>query len=276
MEKSKIKKTIQFLSSPKTFLQEQREKYLSDIMSENFLVPINQTSDDDIFIVGFPKSGNTWMQSIISGLIYGIDTQYLSDSLAQSIVPDVHARSVYTRFGYINFFKSHHLPQLNYKNVIYLVRDGRDVMVSYFAYNKNLGINITLEEMVKEGKGIFPSKWHEHVLSWAKNPHNARIIVIKYEDLLNSPIATLKSICTFSNIDRTDEQLEKIVNGNTIEQMRKKAKRYNGMGHKNWKGEKAQKFFRKGKIGSHHEEMSTKLIEYFNVEAKEALLLMGY
>ena len=50
-------------------------KYIiTQFLASDFYIPINKTNINDIFIVGFPKSGNTWMQSLIAGIQYGIDT----------------------------------------------------------------------------------------------------------------------------------------------------------------------------------------------------------
>lgn len=276
MNLNKIKKGVSLLKSPRKFLSEERERYLLQVMNNNFLIPIEKTLDDDIFIVGYPKSGNTWMQSLVSGMLYGIDTEFLPDRLAQAIVPDVHARQFYTRFGKINFFKSHHLPRPEYKKVIYLIRDGRDVITSYYSYNKVLGYDFSLEEMVKEGKGLFPSKWKDHVSAWMENPYNALVLIVRYEDLINQTMTELQKICEFASIERETKKLEKVIIGNSIDKMREKAKKYNGMGHLNWEGNKAQKFFRKGKVGSYKTELPKELIEYFNNDSYKELKEFNY
>lgn len=272
----RVLKGYRLLSNPRGFLRQERDRHLKQTLQNNFSIPIEETQPQDIFIAGYPKSGNTWMQSLISGLLYGIDTQYLPDRLAQEIVPDVHARSYYTRFGSINFFKSHHLPQPTYKRVIYLVRDGRDAMVSYYAYNKKLGLELTLAEMVKEGKGLFPGKWHEHVNAWMNNPYQADMMIVKYEDLYLDAAKELKRICEFATLDRNDELIQRVIQGNTLDLMREKAKKYNGMGHIKWKGDKALDFFRKGGVGNHTTEMENELRFFFENEAKDELKLFNY
>lgn len=275
-----IENLLHFVSNPRVYVNEvvqnRIKEYKASLEKRDFLVPIEATKPEDIFIVGYPKSGNTWMQSLVSGLLYGIDSQYLPDRLAQEIVPDVHAREFYKRFGDPTFFKSHHLPKPEYRRVIYLVRDGRDVMVSYYAMNAALGQKVTLDEMLVDGKSIMPCKWHQHVHTWQKNPYEAEIVVVKYEDLLQEPLIELRRICEFARIERDEESLQRVVTGNSIESMRDKANKYNGMGHHNWTGEKAQKFFRKGKVGSYREEMSKDLQEYFVQEAVNELKLMHY
>jgi Sulfotransferase domain len=117
------------------------------------LEPISETRLEDIFIVGYPRSGNTWMQYLIAGAILDLNPRLAPDSLVQSLVPDVHATRFYKRFGTPTFFKTHHLPQSEYRRVLYLVRDGRDVMVSYFHYLAALAEAPDFLALVKTGQG---------------------------------------------------------------------------------------------------------------------------
>jgi hypothetical protein len=95
---------------------------------------ITDSDADDIFVAGYPRSGNTWMQYLLAGVIFGTDSRLTPDSLIQDLVPDVHYKRFYRRYRTPTFFKTHDLPQPRYRKVIYLVRDGRDAMVSYFHY----------------------------------------------------------------------------------------------------------------------------------------------
>ena len=277
---NKINKGIQLIINPRKYIREASElkvkEFQKTLYKSDFAVPINETMPQDIFIAGFPKSGNTWMQSLISGILYGIDTQYLPYRLALEIVPDVHARLFYKRFGEVTFFKTHHLPRPEYKRVIYLVRDGRDALVSYYAMHKNLGVDVTLEEMVKNGKHLFPSKWHQHVKAWHQNPYSADVITVTYENLINSPITELQKICKFAGIERSEEILKKVIEGNSFENMNKKASRFKDLDHIDWVGGKGQQFFRAGKIGSYKNEMSLELQKYFEDESSNELQVLGY
>ncbi|MEN2281292.1 sulfotransferase domain-containing protein [Algoriphagus sp. SE2] len=267
-----MKKLIElFKNSPS-----KKERNLEDLIERNFLIPIEEFSEKDIFIVGYPKSGNTWMQSLISGLVYGISTEYLPESLAQELVPDVHARTYYKRFSEINFFKSHNLPDERYRRVIYLVRDGRDVMVSYENYLNIINKETSMKDMITEGKNLFPCKWDFHVREWMENPYHSDMIIIRYEDLLEDPINELKKVCEFANIERDELLLKRIVEGCHIEKMRKRVSKSKGMAHKDLKGEKGVLFFNQGKSKSYKDKFEKDLLEYFESESKNELELFNY
>ncbi len=237
------------------------------------LIPITDTSNNDIFIAGYPKSGNTWMQNLIAGLQYGIETSLLPDKLTQELIPDIHGKHYYKRFSDCMFFKSHNLPQKSMKRVIHLVRDGRDVMASYYAMNKAMGRNITLEEMIIYGKDIYPSKWHEHTRQWINNPFNAETLIIKYEDLIKDPFTQIKAVLAFAQLDRSDEVIYKAIQGNSFSEMKRKEAAF-GWNNKNWNPE--QNFIRKGKIGSYKQEIPENLICIFESESNKELEYFGY
>ena len=275
-----MNKYINVFLHPKKFLKKlislNVEHRLKTVLKKELSIPINKFSEKDIFIVGYPKSGNTWMQTLATGLLYDVNTEFLSDKLAQEIVPDVHARLYYRRYGEINFFKSHHLPQKAYRRVIYIVRDGRDAITSYFFYNKLYNSSYSLEDTVKYKLELFPSKWHEHVKQWLSNPYKSDIIYIRYEDLLNNPETELKKLCRFIGIKRDDSVIKRVIKGSTIDKMQEKAKKFGGMGHAGLLGEKGVKFFRKGKIGDYKNYFSPELLSYFNQEAEKELKHFKY
>src|SRR3977135_3104362 len=115
---------MSILRTPAGILQDRRDKKLE---REAELMPVSRTDPTDIFIAGYPKSGNTWMQNLIVGVAYNLDPEHLSDSEILDLIPDVHACEHYRRHQTPMYFKTHRLPRPEYRRVIYLLRDGRDV-----------------------------------------------------------------------------------------------------------------------------------------------------
>lgn len=243
---------------------------------KEFFDPITEIDPHDVVVVGYPKSGNTWMQSLMAGMLYGIDTVLLTDKLAQEIIPDVHARKYYKRFGALNMFKSHYLPRPDYKRVIYLVRDGRDALVSYYHFHQKLGRAVTIDKMLDEGEWLFPSYWHEHVEAWLENPYDADIIFVKYEDLKTKPLEVLRRISEFLGIKRDDTFMQKLINGTDIDKMRARVINSGGMANQNWVGKKGGDFFRKGIVGDYKNTLNEKQIMHFNKLSKNALIHFDY
>ncbi|HAT65462.1 MAG TPA: hypothetical protein DCS66_12820, partial [Flavobacteriaceae bacterium] len=142
-------------------------------------------NSEDVFIIGYPKSGNTLMQFLIAFLVYGVR----KDSplpLINSCVTEFYNNPFYYRYNKRHFFKSHELPAEEYKNVIYIVRDGREAVRSYYYMAKNLGETISLENLYKSGGKTFVGTWENHLRQWTENKFNANILFVKFEDLLSS------------------------------------------------------------------------------------------
>ncbi len=214
--------------SPAPFTESQFEQ---EVYRRTGLSPIYRTEPEDIFIVGYPKSGNTWMQNLVAGVVYGIDARLTPDSLIQDLVPDVHSQPWYRRHGRPMFFKTHHLPRPEYRRVIYLIRDGRDAMVSYFHFLNAINkCEPDFLKMVSIGEGLFPCCWHEHVNAWMENPHGAKLITISYESLKTDTVAKLKELCVFAGIERTCDFLQSVALACSFDEMREKEKK-NGAWH---------------------------------------------
>lgn len=216
------------------------------------------------------------MQSIVACLKYGMLPETLPESLAQDLVPDVHAKRFYKRYGNFMTFKSHALPNKSYRRVIYLVRDGRDAMASYYGMYQNMGIQANLDAMIRQGKHLFPCKWHAHITAWEANPYGAEMEYIRYEDLLLNPLPELHKICQVLGVNYDKDFLLNVVEGNSFDAMKQRAKVL-GTAHKYYdKHAEGHTFFRKGKMGSYKEDIPEHLIRFFEEEASEQLFRYKY
>src|SRR5258708_8153953 len=82
---------------------------------------------DDIFLVSYPRSGNTWARFLLGNLIYQDDP--ITFSNLESRIPEIY----FNRDRFLRelprprMLKSHECFQPHYPRVIYIVRDPRDV-----------------------------------------------------------------------------------------------------------------------------------------------------
>lgn len=257
--------------APKRFLRRRAERKARTLTG---LSAICETEPEDIFIVGYPKSGNTWMQNLVAGLVFGVDPHLTPDSLVNELVPDVHDRSFYRRYITPMFFKSHYLPRPEYRRVVYLIRDGRDAMVSYFHHLSAIhGSEPDFLKMVSDGEGLFPCRWHEHVEAWTKNPYRAQMITVRYESLKANPVPELRRLCEFAGLDRSEESLQSIATACSFEAMRDREKTM-GWDSTVWPREKA--FVRRGEVGSFKNEMPSAVAAEFMRQAQQVLVRAGY
>ncbi|MBN8197314.1 sulfotransferase domain-containing protein [Thalassospira povalilytica] len=172
---------------------------------------------DDTFLVEFPKSGITWLTFLIASVNLqksGIERQPTFFAI-NDLVPDIHVSRHLPPplpFPDMRFIKSHAGYNPLYSKVIYLVRDPRDVMVSYYAFARKLGwYNGSLHDMIKDPQfGI--KAWVAHANSWLdETKPSVSFNVIRYEDLQANAGGVLKRIYSLLGYSIEDEIIGRAV-----------------------------------------------------------------
>lgn len=221
--------------------------------------PITQFLPEDIFIVGYPRSGDTWFRNLVAGVVFGVDPRFAPSALAHDVVPDLAYHKYYRRYATPMYFKSHALPYHEYRRVVYLLRDGRDAMVSYRHYLKAVfDLDYDFLKFVSPETGLYPCHWAEHVNAWMQNPYGAQMLVIKYEDLLREPVRELTRFCQFAGISREPGHLAAISEAASFSNLHDKEVRE---GHWRYTFPPDQFFFRRGVAGSYKNEMPPEVLD---------------
>jgi sulfotransferase family protein len=187
-------------------------------------------SPQDAFLVSYPKSGNTWLKFMLTYLLSGEDADFDSDTVIAHLGTHRNAPRVLPGGG--RLIKSHEAywgPQKRfYRKAIYLVRDGRDVAISYYymvirrgLYDGDFGqfLRFFLGRGV-DGYG----PWHEHVESWLDSPLHDRgsLLVLRYEDFLEEPVENLCAAMESLGLPVATEQAAEAVRRNSAERMRER------------------------------------------------------
>ena len=134
---------------------------------------------DDTFIVSYPKSGNTWTRFLIANLLQLDPPLTLLDM--ERLVPavDGQTRGFFNAMPRPRVIRDHGPFNPQYKNIIYIVRDPRDVAVS--AYNfvlkgattrRSYPITTFVNEFVRGARSAVGS-WGENVAGWLAARGNA-------------------------------------------------------------------------------------------------------
>lgn len=241
------------------------------------LLPNHQLEPNDVFIVGYMKSGTTWFRNLAASLIYGLDSPHTPFSVVWELIPN-HGptKPYYKRYHTPMYFKVHDFPRPQYKRVVFLVRDGRDVVVSLAHHLQSVYKHeVDLLQLAKGQYARFSGKyaWYDHANAWLANPFQAELIMIKFEDLKKNPITELRRFCEFIRIERNDAVLATAVEFASFENMREREERL-GMDYRTWP--KDRHFVRKGQVGSHKNEMPPEILEVFMRKAGGALRQLGY
>lgn len=142
---------------------------------------------------------------------------------------------------------------------IYIVRNPLDVAVSYSEFRAR-SIDTTIKLMNSHGR-VLPrpplasyevcGSWVEHVRSWTGKPHD-RLLVLRYEDMLEQPEVSFRRVVDFLNMEVSDELLERALAATSFENL-KAAEASGGFLER---PPQSKEFFRAGRIGQWRELLS--------------------
>jgi len=189
---------------------------------------------DDVFLVSYPRSGNTWTRFLLGNLIYQNDPVTFSN--LESRIPEIYFNHDRFMRGLPRprMIKSHECFQPHYPRVIYLVRDPRDVAISFYHHNvkaRNIPDDYPLASFVPRFiAGEFDQKfgsWRDNVLSWTVlRSDDPRFLMLRYEDMKRDTARALAKVvafldgCAFRKIDSSPEAVQRAIDLSSPERMR--------------------------------------------------------
>lgn len=184
---------------------------------------------DDTFIVSYPRSGNTWARFLIANLIH--QDKPVTFANIEPLIPDVCVQSkrYLKSVPRPRIIKSHEYFDLRYKKVIYIVRDPRDVAVSYYHFcikkrKYGIGDGYPIDRYVTRfvaGELSSYGSWGVNVASWlATRQNTVGFLLIHYEDMLDQTERELAKIASFLGLDPTLDRLATAIERSSVDRMR--------------------------------------------------------
>jgi len=183
---------------------------------------------DDIFLLSYPKSGNTWTRFLIANLVYPEQNPDFTN--INELVPDPEALSKrhLAQMRRPRLIKSHQYYHPNYKNIIFIVRDPRDVAVSEYYFHRKRRVyadGFSMEEHVKQfvsGATTVYGSWGQNIASWlATRAQTPRFLILRYEDMIENTARELRKAADFIGIAVSAERVAAAVERSSAENMRK-------------------------------------------------------
>jgi len=188
---------------------------------------------DDTFIVSYPRSGNTWTRFLVANLLHPQEAVTFAN--IERLVPDTEAQSSRYMQGIPSprTIKSHSYFDPRYPRVIYIVRDPRDVALSYYDFSRkyrHIEDSYPLERYIGDfvaGRLISAGwgTWGENVASWAF-ARGARpgFLLLRYEDMKVRPEQQLARLAQFLGIETSPERLQTTLERSSADRMREMEK----------------------------------------------------
>lgn len=188
---------------------------------------------DDRFLVSYPRSGNTWTRFLIANLLFpDREVNFLNIDFLIPDVLNINRRTL-AKVPRPRLIKSHEYFDPQYKKIIYIVRDPRDVAVSYYYFFLKQGLiadGYPIEHFTKQlvNGEIDPqyATWGEHVTSWlATRNGRTDFLLLRYEDMKANPAQELARIASFLGTPSDLERLARAVQLSSADRMRELEKR---------------------------------------------------
>lgn len=238
---------------------------------------LKQVFADDVFVVSYPRSGNSWIRFLIANLLAPKKAVLFSD--VERLVPDIHrSQELIETLRPKRFIKSHFPIFDQYPRFIYIYRDGRDALASFYhydkAYNRFAG---EFSDYLRQNLPARFGSWSDHVngahQEAEKRPDD--VLLIKYEDLLEYPHEQTSRIAAFCRIKANDRIITKAVSASDFNNL-KQIESKNGTEIGLSQSDADSVYFRSGRSGAWRHIFSNSDLEAFHAEAGETRKRLGY
>jgi hypothetical protein len=239
--------------------------------------------DDDVWIVSYPKSGNTWTRFLIANLVAG--DKVVDWSNIERIVPDIYINRDPHLKGLPRprYFKSHEGYRPDYRRVVFIVRDPRDVAVSYYHFvrkTNTLPVDASMDDFLTkfiEGKIDPYGNWGENVGSWLGARRGTdNFLIVRYEDLQKNTQAELARIAEMLGLAVDEQLLHHAVESSRADRMRKLEQEQRGE-HKMLKRSRSDiPFVRTAKSGQWRTELPPEAVQQIESAWGSVMRELGY
>ncbi|HUT92165.1 MAG TPA: glycosyltransferase [Thermoguttaceae bacterium] len=224
-----------------------------------------------IWLASFPRSGSTFLRIVLDE-VYGIESSTFHREEDYPVDED------YADYPVV---KTHLLPEELVPRdcsipAVYLVRDGRDCVVSLAHYRKELiaresDFEVNLREAIEASEGSHFGGWSEHVRRWSARAS----LTIRFEDLIADPLGCVEQLRPW--LDLPEPRVERLPG---FADLKSKDFKYgSGVQHgfdpaarEHWRTAK----FRRGRTGAWQDELPERLhLEFLRLHGAE-LIRLGY
>lgn len=184
----------------------------------------------DVLVASYPRSGSTWLRFLLFSALANRRPDF---ELVDLHIPGVYRgwRSAMVLSPGGRLLQTHEPNRKEYKRVLYLVRDPRDVVCSEFRYQRGTGalrdaapFEVFLSAFCESGVNRFGT-WGSHVDSYQHPPREARIKTVRFEDLLGNTKAQLAGILDWLGQPTSEDRLDVAVEQSSLSEMKRIEKR---------------------------------------------------
>jgi hypothetical protein len=184
---------------------------------------------DDTFIVSYARSGNLWTRFLVAHLLHA-DTEVRLSNI-ERLVPDTtnQSRRGLKRIPRPRVIKTHNYFDHRYRKVIYVVRDPRDVMLSYYHFQRkyrqiddSYPLDRYADDFIDGALGTETwGTWYSNVSSWITTRYkDPDFLLLRYEDMIGDPLRELGRLAAFLAVDCSPPRLNEVIRLSSADRLR--------------------------------------------------------
>jgi hypothetical protein len=237
----------------------------------------------DVFLVSYPRSGNTWLRFLVANALRPEPAATFADF--GEVVPDIYDETdrQLLRRPDPRVLKSHERHDERYRRVLYLVRHPADVAVSYYHYlvkMRNIAPGFELARFVDSfltgGLDEF-GRWGEHVTSWLDaREGDEDFVLLRYEDVLEAPRDALVAALGLIGADVSSSAIDTAVERSSAAELRR-LERETAPALPSFQGSRLEDpFIRRARPGGGAEELPPELEARIMAAWPDAAARLGY
>ncbi|MDX1578557.1 MAG: sulfotransferase domain-containing protein [Gemmatimonadota bacterium] len=225
----------------------------------------------DAFLVGHPKSGNTWLGYMLAVLLFRDEQSQVTLANVGDYVPFVHGRDDrIRRYGHLpdpRVFRNEdpQYPGL-YPRTIYLVRDPRAALVSLWRMyqtmfdRSDLAFADFLDDYAR-GDGIF-SWWNSKLVRWDRQVaegleragSDSAFRLVRYEDMVEDRERSVRELAAFLEAGASEGDVERAVARGGFSAMQADEERHGAEAYAG-RARGEGRFVRRGRVAGWREEI---------------------
>lgn len=230
-------------------------------------------------IASYPRSGNTWFRFLLAEIMTDHITGF--DDINKT-VPQIgqHHLALPLLPGGGRLIKTHEPYRREYAKAIYLARDVRDAVLSYYDRGKYLGVfkDITFDAFLPlflQGQANTVGSWQSHVRAWLESPlaRDGQLLVIRFEDMRQDTETTLAKVMDFLGVAADELKIRNAIAANSLERMRAKEDASRAFPQSS---EESGRFVRSASVGGWRNRFTGEQIELVDRYAGPELERLGY
>jgi len=245
---------------------------------------------DDTFLVGHPKSGNTWIAYMLASLMEKRVGGTLTLANVRDFLPLVHNRDwEINRYNHLpspRVFRNEapHYSE-KYPKTIYIVRDPRAAFVSYYHHclhdleSPGWPMKEFVAEMLAHGciRRLEPQlvRWDRQVSIWLERARHQAVHIVRYEDLQKDCRKELLEIVRFMDLKCAPIDIDNAVDRGSFKNMRRDEQLHGAEPYSGDKGEKGF-FVRRGKVDGWEDELTPELARQIESAFRLPMQKLGY